>query len=487
MYNAVHASPSDRRLFAPFLLIALAALIIPIRASGAAPPAVTYVDVADFPGMNTVALGRAVPSPDLRHVAVPTGLAPDNTITVDGVPHKRYARIIPRTLRWSPDSRSLVYVAAGDDGMFLVRDGQETRLNPPLQEQIAFSSNPEFSNDGKNLLWIASDGNVRSVFVDGQQAPATGFIQFASFWGPTNSHVYVLERVTRVIDSKFGAHPIYDTVSLPNVDESIAGYLYKAKSGANQLLVREDKTVVASTASDFETFSISPDAQRIVYVETTLANKQIKIRVTATGLEPLEFVTRATVATSAKFSPDSKRLIYTVPDRNGALVVVDGQKSPRWVTVNTKSLTWSDDSRSYAYAVLGAGKQAYVVRDNKKSSPHRNIVPTSLHFSNDASALAYVISDVAAGVAVRFRVVLNGVVLKPVYDEVPVLRFLPSNQLVRAGRVKNKPRLYVGKDRVRLDADSMLAERLRIAPDGTLEILTRKATKFRLARIVPGA
>jgi hypothetical protein len=53
--------------------------------------------------------------------------------------------------------------------------------------------------------------------------------------------------------------------------------------------------------------------------------------------------------------------------------------------------------------------------------------------------------------------------------------------------VKNKPRLYVGKDRVRLDADSMLAERLRIAPDGTLEILTRKATKFRLARIVPGA
>lgn len=139
----------------------------------------------------------------------------------------------------------------------------------------------------------------------------------------------------------------------------------------------------------------SPDSKRLAY--TVSHSNPNQLFVVVDGHEG-EHYQEAGIGNEIRdiaiptFSPDSKRFAYVASNRDAAgpsFVVVDGQKDKSYASIN--QLTFSPDSKRIAYvAVHYSSQDQFVVVDGQEGKRYHSIASDSgLVFSPDSKRLAY--------------------------------------------------------------------------------------------------
>jgi len=262
-------------------------------------------------------IGRLVFSPDGKRLAYSARISsspPKSCLVVDGRECPPFcSQIIDETLRFSPDSKRIAWVACTDEGQKLVLDGVEGK---PW-----FSvSSPVFSPDSKHIAYIATPAEMGTQFVvlDGK---------------PTQPAVEGVNMKFRSIKDKI----------TPGILEG--------------------------------SLCFSPDSKQIAWVCASNIKGSIRMQAVVNGMPGKDYdrILRLSEnldsgAGYIRFSPDGKRFAYIVDKGfRGRYVVVDGQEQPRkcW---SVKDLIFSPDSRSFAYADQGMGGNMVILNGRNVAS-----------------------------------------------------------------------------------------------------------------------
>jgi hypothetical protein len=179
--------------------------------------------------------------------------------------------------------------------------------------------------------------------------------------------------------------------------------------------------------------------------------------------------------TGLVFSPDSRRLAYVAEKAPGReAVVVDGQESTEFGSVDAESLRFSPDSRHLA---LVAGPpdslKVFIVLDGKPGPAYDVLCGTApsrtlLFFSSDNQRLAYAAGNKSGGTNATFSVLVQG-------DErwsystknVPTVQgFSPQSQRLAWIEDTGSKRLLVVDGKVSKEFDEFGRDTFRFSPDG---------------------
>jgi WD40 repeat protein len=211
--------------------------------------------------------------------------------------------------------------------------------------------------------------------------------------------------------------------------------------------------------------TFSPDSRRLAYTITDDDNKDWVV-VDDKRYGPYDsvgqgyYVNTAGVAVAAglSFSPDSERILYAARQGRERRVFIDGTPIPGKPYDDVTALVFSADGRRVVYRAQ-SGKHYFVVVDNSEEGPYDWVgLPVAL--SGDGGHLAY-----AARSGKRLNVIVDGKALGP-YDDVFHIHFSPvGNRLAFAAKAANKWRVVVdGNDSPLFD--SVIAEHNVFSPDG---------------------
>ena len=114
-------------------------------------------------------------SPDSRRVAYVATVGNKWSVVLDGKGEKQYDGIMPGTPIFSPDSRRVAYAAQEGDKFFVVIDGKEDKQYDGIAKGILF-----FSPGSKRVAYAAQEGDKQFVVVDGKEGKQyDGFLEGA--------------------------------------------------------------------------------------------------------------------------------------------------------------------------------------------------------------------------------------------------------------------------------------------------------------------
>jgi hypothetical protein len=96
----------------------------------------------------------------------------------------------------------------------------------------------------------------------------------------------------------------------------------------------------------------------------------------------------AGVATTVVVSPNGKRGAYILTTELGSRVVLDGVNSENFSAVGRLSLSFSPDSKRFAFAAQD-GDQCFVIEGDHRSRSYTDLVGSSVRFSPDSQHLTF--------------------------------------------------------------------------------------------------
>ncbi|MCG3179491.1 MAG: hypothetical protein BIFFINMI_01826 [Phycisphaerae bacterium] len=402
-------------------------------------PTIREERVSDMPG----GYPSIFPSPDCCRAALlaSTGNANKCRVSVDGKTDAEYDRVVYGTVKFSPDSRRLGYIAVKGNRQTAVVDGKELGEGDEIRELA-------FSPDSRHVAFVCRTGAKKTVVLDGQAGPDYDNIPMAvPVFSPDSSRMAYVAKIEKteidgkpvpphmrnmpgnyrhvvVVNGKAG--PEYDSCSDPqfspdsrrlayhvytwkgdkwavSVDDRVGPQYnsilslafspdskrvaYTAINGARQLAVVDDQP--GPEYSSVWNLRFSADSRHVAYVAT----KGDRDAVVLDGKEDPEFGKVDLAArldgrtTGLLFSPDSGKLAYLAARSNRKVAVVNGQAGPEYDDV--KALVISPDSRHFAYHAVKGGKGLVVV-DGKPGDEFDEISFDSIVFSPDSTRLAYI-------------------------------------------------------------------------------------------------
>lgn len=202
-----------------------------------------------------------------------------------------------------------------------------------------------------------------------------------------------------------------------------------------------------------DSFTVSPDGQRVAYVVPTDAGRRVKVD----GKEGKGY--GGILEGSIIFSPDSKRVAYVAVKGKKRVVVIEEVESREWGAIGVRTVVeygwladapqegwyrasgvatpaFSPDSKQVAYGAERNGKWFLVVDDVEQSAPRDDCaLITNPAFSPDGARIAYLMRSKDA----KWRVVLGDSVGKE-YDGIGggSLRFSPDGRLTYAAKRGNE-------------------------------------------------
>jgi Tol biopolymer transport system component len=306
--------------------------------------------------------GGLVFSPDSKRVAYTARVGTKEVGVVDGKEGKPYDGIVGGEFgaMFSPDSKRVAYVARVGNKKLVVVDGKEGKPYDGIE-----SGGPDFSRDSKRVAYVARIGKNHSVVIDGREGKQYDGIFYTfgtSFFSPDSSRVAFAARIglaeVVVVDGK--EDKPYDGIggAIHVFSPDSKRVAYGARVGGRWFVVVDGKegkpyNVWRVGPGDTPIFSLS--FRRAGYW-TGLENKLFPV-VRETGESYIG-------AGGLVFSPDSKRLAYTVKVGHEQFVVVDGAEGKRYDSVLVGTIVFDSPDRLH---YLGRkGGDIYLVEERIK-------------------------------------------------------------------------------------------------------------------------
>lgn len=344
-------------------------------------------------------------SPDMRHVAYLDDVGKAKDLIVDGKYVTTYRDIEPTSLRYSPDSKRLAYVATSDGGRISIAETDEVR--------------------GRSHQTLHAVGGTLDVVVDGAEYPGFSAVDLKSlvFSPDSRKLAFVAQKGNGgwqlYLD---GAESVdrYDDVAClataPTVRFSPDSQhvAFAAVRNARWLVVVDGKPGAEYDAILDDTIVFSPDSSRIAYAVRRGGHEMVLLDES----EQPEYI--SITEGSLAFSPDGRRFGYLATRSNGhggpfCLAVVDGVPgeevslddagSPRPSALHPERLRFSPDGNRYAWALRhlheasatgGAESGVQLIVDELVSPEFRSLL-SDFHFSPDGRHLAYVAAMPSSG------------------------------------------------------------------------------------------
>lgn len=278
-----------------------------------------------------------------------------------------------RSLVFSPDSKRLAYRAEYSgtsiyaDGLGEENFGSDDDKNKPENFELQNVSEPRFSPDGKHVVYAASNYQAKGpsyVVLDGKKLKPYPQIVDRPVFSPDSTHLaYVVQF----------ARPDGQAVIVDGQE----GKIYKAV--------------------DTRYVTFSPDSKKLAYIagsgQDRGPNASMKYFVVANGQEGKHYFA---IGNDLHFSPDSQRMLYAakITEKTWS-VVVDGTEGKYHDAWNVRNLSFSPDSRRFAYVVstkVDVGDE-FVVIDGQEGKRYKRVWLDHVQFSSDSLRTAYPASD----------------------------------------------------------------------------------------------
>ena len=339
---------------------------------------------------------------------------------INGVEGPAFPEMTATSFAFSPDGKRHAYIAiAGFRRTALIVDGA-TVAEGSRDKLQPWDLAPRFNADGSRLAWVESDQTTRQmrVILDGRPGPWNRGISVARSPG-------------------FGAFPVAaEGGSLPdaqarpdvfNMDFSGDGkhFAYCVDLGGKWSMHIDGKPGPAHESFGFG-FAFTADGSDHAYMARDGSGRSI---VRAKGEHmPVEVYLDWTLT----FSPDGRHLAFAGTRDGMNAVWLDGKAAPCDIpivgTANYGSVRFSPDSKRLAFSIKAAGPELHWVVDGK-AGPGSNVALGQFDFSADSGHFAYILprkqtDDVAIVLDGKVRAAYFTVPSGPVFREDGTLEFL---------------------------------------------------------------
>lgn len=267
--------------------------------------------------------GRPTFSPDGTHLAY-VGIPEDNKakVVLDDKEQKEYRRVLSESMRFSPDSKRLAYIATRTDPadkdkqqMFFVIDNQET----PQYEALKMDSFV-FSPDSKRTSFQCVKNKKVIVVIDGLEGKEYDDVRLAQFSPDSKKMAYIALRDRRV-------YVVVDGAEGRGYD-GVANLVFSSDGKMAYVVARAQKQCVVLNG--------------------------VEAKTDYDGIVPDNLV----------FSADGKHLAYEAKRDNKPMFVIDEAESkPHAGTMRGSRLTWDSPTSLHALVLRGEKeKEKDVVR-----------------------------------------------------------------------------------------------------------------------------
>ncbi len=363
-------------------------------------------------------------SPDSKRLAYVARTGNKWFVVVDGKEEKQYDGL--GAPLFSPDSTHVAYAAQMDNKQCVVVDGKEEKQYDGIKAGTLL-----FSADSTRLAYVARTGNKWFVVVDGKEETQYDGLG-ASLFSPDSTHVAYAAQMDNkqcvVVDGK--EEKQYDGIKAGTLlfSADSTRLAYAARTGNKWFVVVDGKEETQYDDIMVGMPLFSPDSKRVAYA----ALSGSKWLVVVDGKEEKEY--DGIGAGMPLFSPDSTRVAYPARIDNKWLVVVDGKEEKQYDDIMAGMPLFSPDSKRVAYAALSGSKWLVVV-DGKEEKQYDGIGAGTPRFSPDSTRVAY-----PARIDNKWLVVVDGKEEKQ-YDGIRggTLLFSPdSTHMAYAAQMGNK-------------------------------------------------
>ncbi len=375
---------------------------------------VMVIDEEINPGYKKILDGSFIFSPDGKHYAYAAKTRKSFAV-INGKQSMPYRRIVPFSLQFSPDSNSVAYIANDGSKQVMVIDGEVS----PRYDNIWIGSSI-FSSSGTRSAYVTQIGNTWSVTIDKKKGPSFDFIVVSSLqfskdgqhtsyiaqsggkslavrdgipgapldqiraqslvFSPNGNHLAYAANIdgdwTPIVDGKTVGQPFDDIDGIqPSFSPDGSQLAFGVRLGKQWGVVVDGTLGIPHTNIGHDTFRFSPNNQHFAYVANLEGSWFMmldgKPDAYAYGRKAVENLSYTRLGIKGPvFSPDGKRLAYSVAQGNDKLgVVVDGQLGrPHWTLIE-ESLVFSPDGKKLAY-VAGSSDGKWRVLLERKVSGH---------------------------------------------------------------------------------------------------------------------
>ena len=323
---------------------------------------------------------------DSSHIAILTrkpGPAGMFVVTRDGVPGKEYEWIIRASLNFNRDGSRLAYIVQQGEGMFVVVDEKPGKVYHEI-----VGSTVLWAPVGERLLYVArkTAGGKLVVVVDGRESREYEQVVHVSF-SPDG------KRLALIVQEEGQQWIVLDGTDQPKYEAVVPAGL-----------------------------AWSPDGSRLAYVAVAARGTEKKVVVVVDGKEMVE----CEEASPPVFSPDSKRVAFSVVNAGRMRIHVDGQPGPEYDSVAATPIIFSPDSRRLAYAArridpADSRKSRYFyVLDGQEQPAYDQLVRGGALFSPDSREFSF-----AALRGNRIVFVIRGIEGRD-YEDVKMAQYSPD-------------------------------------------------------------
>lgn len=303
------------------------------------------------------------------------------------------------SLIFSPDGKSIAYVASEAGKGFIVYNGKEGK-------RYGIVAKPIFSPDSKNLAYLAIDKDDYFVVLNEIEGQAYGYICSDSLTFCENGDL-----------------------------------VYAAYRGEKSYLVINGveikKNVLCPSNS---TFVFSPDCKNFAYVVSkNFYSENSKYFVVLNGKEGKKY---DGIGYNLVFSPDSKNFIYIAYEKGKAFLVINGEVSKEKYS-QIGEVVFSPNSKNISYsAFFYESNNATVVWNGKVLGRYK--YPYSLKYSSDSKHLIFIDrrgeNEFGGTLGNREVLIIDGKECKNEYDKIftETIKFAEDGKLYFIARIGNE-------------------------------------------------
>jgi len=315
------------------------------------------------------------------------------TVSHNGVEGPPFVGIVTDSLRFSPDSRRLLYLATAEGKKYIVVDGA-------LHEQFAFvEPGASFSPSGAHVGWVAANESLMQfAVVDGESKKAYDGIRPPGIvWSPDGeeyAYVATLEGLQSVVRGDEEG-PFLESIVM-FAWSRVGNHLgYVARQGDRVFVFYDGALVAEADAFGTDGFAFPWQAERWAIALRRGESWSLL-------LDGQEEGSYKNLAPGISFSDDGSHYAYVAGRGTGKFLVLDGE--PQAEYSNFERFRFSPGGRRVCFVVVDEQGRRKVVLDGEPQSAFLEIPAPGVVFSASGEHYFYVGKNETESV-----VVLDGV------------------------------------------------------------------------------